>query len=279
MKLRCSRVATVCAVAFFSVSLTSAGCGGDSDERVRSDLTPDTEEIERSSGLEIAPPARSASKTATDETGAISFEIPTTWNGRLENDVDEGGATIGRSIVASPDPRGYNSSFGVPGILIFASLVRGQQAAAEADPGQEIQRLFRLYAQGDPSSICGLEQYDTVIAPDGEDVYSQLLADLAETGILTQYPNCDKDKADFLRFAFLTKDGIFVYGEATAPTTEELADVNRALETLTLDGSRLPSGTGTPEATTTETTETETTETTETESETTTESTTETTAP
>ena len=64
----------------------------------------------------------------TDDTGAISAEVPTEWaqiDGRPQN--------VGPSLVVSPDIQGFLETFDVPGVFILASTELGEDPDAILD--------------------------------------------------------------------------------------------------------------------------------------------------
>ena len=251
-------------------ALLVTGCGGDASERAESNLPLELAEIEASVQLESLPEAQPDGKRISDSTEAISFVGPLSWTSRAESDETLEGEVVGRRLAASTDTELLKSTFAAPGVFIFASRTLGQLVLGEPDAGLAVQQLFQSVRVD--VRACGVEVYDFVISKDGDNEYSKLLADIAQTGILSLYPSCDEQKTDFFNFGLLTHDGTYVYGEGTAPTESDLAEVHRALTSLEINGDVLPASdvttteaTGTTETTeTADTTDTTTTETTET---------------
>ena len=272
--LRCRRSGSIYWTAFLvGAALLVVGCGGDTSERAESSLELQLPAIEASVQLESLPEAQTDGQRISDSTGAISFVGARTWTSRAEGDETFEGEVVGRRLAASTNTELLKSTFAAPGVFIFASRTLGQLLLGEPDAGLAVQQLVQSVKVD--VRACGVEVYDFVISKAGDNEYSKVLADIAQTGILSLYPSCDEQKTDFLNFGLLTHDGTYVYGEGTAPTEIDLADVSRALATLEIKGDVLPASdatntepTGTTETTdttaVTDTTTTETTDTTET---------------
>jgi hypothetical protein len=250
----------LCSTLLVGAAVLLAGCGDDGQERSQASLDLQLSEIAAATMLETTPPVETGGQRISDSDGAISFQGAPNWDDQAEREVTDEGRIIGSTLTASTDRERLRTTFAEPGVFVFASRVYAQWVAIQPDAGLAMQGIFQAQAP-DVSSACGVEVFDFVIEPDGDDAFSQLLGDIAQTGLLSLYPNCDEEEADFLSFGLLTQEGTYVYGEGTAPTANDFAEVSRALGTLEIKGDLLPAGTPVPSGTTGTETETEPTET------------------
>ncbi|GAA2044776.1 hypothetical protein GCM10009819_34860 [Agromyces tropicus] len=66
-------------------------------------------------------PGSGGAVTVTDDTGAISVEVPASWSDVDGAAVTDAEGTVWESVSAAPDLAGYTGSWGTPGMTVYAS--------------------------------------------------------------------------------------------------------------------------------------------------------------
>ncbi|WP_395245772.1 S1C family serine protease [Agromyces sp. MMS24-K17] len=80
-----------------------------------------------------ADPASGDYVTVSDDSGAVTFEAPTSWTQVDGAAVTDANGTVWESVSASPDLAGYQGSWASPGATVYASQTAGLTPDAAAD--------------------------------------------------------------------------------------------------------------------------------------------------
>jgi serine protease Do len=84
-------------------------------------------------GTGSAEPASADTVTVTDDSGAISVEVPASWSQVDGAAVTDANGTVWESVSAAPDLAGYQGSWSTPGTTVYASQAAGLAPEASAD--------------------------------------------------------------------------------------------------------------------------------------------------